>query len=817
MKNCLIKTTLREIRGSFGRFFAIFAIIALGVGFFSGVRITTPAMVKTIDDFLRENQFFDYRLVSTVGWTEREVEKFGAQEDVRYAEGSFTYDVLFQDKKDNELVIKVHSLMPHINGMDLTEGRMPEKKNECVLDAKLTDYSLGDVFTVSEENDDSTSGALKDTEYTVVGFADASYYTNFERGSTTLGNGTVSGFMYLRENAFTGDAYTEVFIRFDQDHKIYSDEYKKYMKGKKKTWETYVQELAEERFQRMSVLIRMISNLDEPETWVLDRTTNIGYACFESDSEIVAQVARVFPVFFVLVAGLVCMTTMSRMVEEQRGEIGTLKALGYSERSVMSKYLIYAGSAAMLGSVIGYIVGIILFPRVIWMTYELMYFYTPIKFVVDVRLAVISLLVAMLCTVGITVISCHVELSSTAASLMRPRAPKAGKRVFLEYIPLIWNRLKFLHKVSVRNIFRYKRRLFMMVLGISGCTALLVTAFGLNDSVADFADMQFDEIQVADASVTYGGAKGVKLPEGLTDTIEQVSTQHLFLYEGAWDLVREDFSKSITLEAPVDYNGISYFMKLNSQEGEALAAPGVGEAIVSNSIAERYGVSVGDEILLRSEDMKEITVRVSAVFENHVYNYVFILYETFEDQLKKAPDLNSAFLRFPEGTDGNKASTELMQDGHVTYVTLFKELKTRISKMMNSLNYVVLLVIISAAGLAFVVLYNLTNINITERLREIATIKVLGFFKKETASYVFRENFALTGLGIAVGLVLGIFLHRYVMSQINVDLVSFRVLVRPVSYLYAVLFTFLFNFMVNLVMNGRLERINMAESLKSVE
>ena len=817
MKHALIKSTLREIRGSFGRFFAIFAIIALGVGFFSGVKITTPAMIKTIDNFVQENQLFDYRLVSTVGWSEKEVQACQSQTDVRYAEGSFSYDVLFTDSKNNELVMKVHSILPHINGIGLTEGRMPEKKNECVLDAKLTDYRIGDVLTVSGENETSSGNVLNSTEYTIVGFANASYYINFERGTTSLGNGKVSGFMYVPEKAFSGDTYTEIFVRFDQDYKIYSKEYKEYIKSREDQWESYIEELAADRFLKMSVLIRMIQNMEEPETFLLDRNTNIGYACFESDSQIVGQVARVFPVFFILVAALVCMTTMSRMVEDQRSEIGTMKALGYSDTAVMGKYLFYAGSAALLGCVTGYMIGIVLFPRVIWMTYELMYFDMPLCFVFDVRLAIISLVVSILCSIGTTVLSCNVELSSTAATLMRPRAPKAGKRVFLEYITFIWNRLKFLHKVSVRNILRYKRRLFMMVLGISGCTALLVTGFGLNDSVAGFADMQFDEIQVADASVTFSDGKGRKLPTGILSTIESVSDSHMLLYEGAWDLVTEEKVKSITLEAPLSFDEISGFMKLHTMEGNPIPAPAVGDAVISNSIAERYNVKVGDEILLRSEDMRELHVHVSHVFENHVYNYIFIDYATMEDQLKRVPDVNAVLLNFPENTDMNKASATLMKDDHVSYVTLFQELKTRISKMMDSLNYVVLLVIISAAGLAFVVIYNLTNINITERIREIATIKVLGFFKRETSSYVFRENVVLTALGILVGLFLGIFLHRFVMSQIVVDLVSFRVTVKPISFLYSILFTLLFNFLVSLVMNGKLEKINMAESLKSVE
>ncbi len=808
------RTAVREIRGSLGRYFAIFAIIALGVGFFSGVRITTPAMINTINEFLDEKQFYDYRLLSSAGWSSDDAEFFSEQSDVRYAEGSYSFDVLY-DNSGNEEVLKTHSITENVNGIELSEGRMPTSTGECVVDSKMGAVNIGDVLKISSENDENTIGSFAVREFTVVGKAKSSIYINFERGTSSIGNGSVAGFVYIMPEAVTAERFTEISIRFDQDLEIYSDEYKNYMKNKSSTWE----ELAAKQAAASCAALMGVSSLPEsssPQTYVLDRNTNIGYSCFESDSQIVEQVARVFPIFFILVAVLVCMTTMSRMVEEQRTQIGVFKALGYPESSIMGRFMFYSGSASLLGCISGYGVGVILFPKVIWMTYELMYIKLPMRYVFSPSLAATALGVSLICSLGTTYISCRYELSETAAGLMRPKSPKAGKRVFLERITFIWKRMKFLHKVSVRNIFRYKKRFFMMLLGIGGCTALLLAGFGLKDSVAGFADLQYGEIVTADASLVYRNNTGGRLPESLEQVLDENTEEYVLLHEASWDLLYGDRVKSIYLEAPEDFSAMKDLMTFRTPDGEEIAAPGVGEAIISNSIHERYGADVGDEITLRSSDMHEIKVRVTGVFENHVYNYIFVAPATIEQQTAPV-SFNGVYMRFAENADKNAVLTAISRDSNVVSTTLFEDIKTRLGNMMSSLDYIVLLIIICAAGLAFIVLYNLTNINITERLREIATIKVLGFFRRETSAYVLRENLALTALGTLIGLGLGVLLHRYVMQQIVVDLVSFRVRILPMSYVYSVLLTFVFNLAVNFFMEIKLDRINMAGSLKSVE
>ena len=911
MGSAVRKTTLREIRGTFGRFFAIMAIIALGVGFFTGARITTPAMVDTVDRFLEEEQLYDYRLISAYGWQEEDIEDFKSRPDVRAAEGAYSLDIITAGS--SEYVFKAHSITDNINGIKLAEGRMPQAPDECLMDNGKNGFPVGTAFALSDENSESVKNAFKSNKFTVVGKADSSMYINFERGTTSVGNGEINAFIYLPEDAFDLDVYTDAYIRFDQDYTIYSDEYDSFMDGRDKQWENIAQSRADLRYddiyseaesrlndgkseleknrkegrekldsakadldsakaqldEQLAKLEQIkdimpdqyasgmeqynsgiaeyesgladyessladfekqisdaeadiqkgendLEKLKKPEIYVLDRNTNIGYACFENDSEIVAQVARIFPVFFILVAALVCMTTMSRMVEEQRTQIGVFKALGYSEGTIMGKFMFYSGLAALIGCVLGYGAGTYLFPKIIWKTYELMYLKLPMHYLFDKKLAFIALAVSLICSVGTTWFSCRMELSETAAGLMRPKAPKAGKRVFLEYIGFIWKRMKFLHKVSIRNIFRYKKRFFMMILGIGGCTALLLTGFGLKDSIADFAEMQYGDIQVADASASLRNI-GDELPEELEKVLAENTSDYSLLYTGVWDLLYGKKVKSVTVNAAESFEGMDKYFKFRSMDGSELAPPADGEAIVSHSIAERYGIRAGDTMKLRDENMRELEVKVSGVFENHVYNVVFMGRKTMEQQLGEKLPINYAFLNFRSGADTYKTTAALSKNGNVTAVLVFADLKVRLSKMMSSLDYIVLVVIICAAGLAFIVLYNLTNINITERVREIATIKVLGFFRRETSSYVLRENIALTAIGTAIGLLLGVFVHRFVMAQIRVDMVDFSVRILPKSFIYSVILTFLFTVIVDLFMELKLEKINMAESLKSVE
>lgn len=558
-----------------------------------------------------------------------------------------------------------------------------------------------------------------------------------------------------------------------------------------------------------------LSKLEEPTTFVLTRSVNTGYANLENDSAIVEGIARVFPIFFFAVAALVCSTTMARMVSDQRTEIGTLKALGCSDFRVMWKYILYSGSAALIGSVVGFLGGSWVFPTVIWTAYKMLYCYSETtNYILDLPLGVISLAVALTCSVGATIFSSKSELREMPASLIRPRAPQAGKRILLERIPGLWKHFRFLHKVSLRNIFRYKKRLVMMLLGISGCTALLLTGFGIGDSVKNIITFQYDEIMKYDFSVTLNDPADEEAMERFRKDTEDCLDTLVFLHSTSADLYTDNGLKSPSLIVTDD---ISLTELVDLHLGEtAVPYPTDGYAVINENLAKIGGYEIGDSIEMMVSETESITAEISGICENYVDNYIYITAGTYESALGYAPEIKTVFAR-GNGGDEHETAAEIMNLDGVLNVSVVADTKAMVDDMMQSMNFVVLLVIACAAALAFVVLYNLSNINITERVREIATLKVLGFYPGEVSSYVFRENLMLTFLGALAGLPLGIALHSFVISQIKIDLVSFDVRILPVSFVYSFVLTILFTVLVDLFMRGKLNRINMAESLKSIE
>ena len=1003
MKSSMTKTTLREIRQSMGRYFAIMAIVALGVGLFSGLKVTRTAMVQSAQEYFDSTQLYDIRLLSTVGFDTDTAKEFSRKERIVDAEGAVETDALLINSNGKEGAYKVHSITQNQNIPVVDYGRLPQSPSECVVDSlAFGKNAVGTTLTVSSNNDDNVEDMFVEKTLRVVGVVHSSYYTNYERGTTSLGNGMIQGFVMVNRDAFDCDYDTEIFLKVNtQGAPIYTEEYDKQIEEVKDWLEDAAQEKADERYNRLRAegkdslyeadqsliqqtskaevqLIQskqqldsakgqieggkaeaflgeqqlasgkaqllsqerellqqqnelilkkqqVLSGLDQlsglkaipsqaamaaqkeqelkmaltqienglfqiqagldtiamkkdelllketelkdsqmtleqaqqeyqaglqayeegktqlsvqgsqgreqineaqktihdmksPDVYVLGRDTNIGYVSFESDSSIVDGIADVFPIFFFLVAALVCVTTMNRMVEEQRTQIGVLKALGYSEKSIMGKYLFYSGSAAGLGCVLGFFGGSVIFPLVIWQAYGMMYTLGDITIVLDPVLAVISFGAAMLCSMGATYFSCRHELASVPAQLMRPKAPQSGKRILLERLPFLWNRLSFLVKVSIRNVLRYKKRFFMMVIGIGGCTALLVTGFGIKDSIADIAGQQFGEVQTYGMSAMLNDNYTLSQWETIEDYLKEETTSFARVSESSMDVELADGKeKSITLVIPQDTARIDDYWNLTDKEGNTIPYPKDGEAVINREFARRHGIALGDKITIHNEDGNELTLKVTGLNENYVYNYLYITPGSWESQTGEEVDYRGLYIKGSKNLEEHVLLARLMNMEGISSVTVNGDILDRFNSMMGSLDYIVILIIICAGSLAFIVLYNLTNINITERIREIATIKVLGFFPKETAAYVFRENIFLTAIGSVTGLLLGKALHWFVMDQINIDMVSFARIILPMSYVYSIVLTFVFACIVNMVMFAKLEKINMAESLKSIE
>ena len=560
-----------------------------------------------------------------------------------------------------------------------------------------------------------------------------------------------------------------------------------------------------------------LEKLENPDVFVLDRSSNVGYACFESDSDIVRGVSRVFPLFFFAVAALVCITTMTRMVDEQRTQAGVLKALGYSNGAILSQYFLYAGIASVLGCVLGIAAGSYFLPKMIWHAYNIMYGFTGILYAFGWPLALVSSGAYLLCALGTTWYVVHAELQKPAAELIRPRAPKAGKRILLERLPLLWNRLPFLHKVSIRNILRFKKRMVMMMIGIGGCTALLITGFGIQDSISSVVDYQYDEITRYDAAVTFQHALSGSEREDFLAVCEKSGAEGcLFVAEKSLDASAGGTVKTTNVVCP-ESGSVDGFIDLHTQEKTQIPYPQDGGCIISRGLAQALRLSAGDTIILQTGDMRRTELTVEAVFENYVYNYVYLTQTTWQDVFGEAPGYEAAWVNYQTDEDAQAASAALTGAKNAAAVTLSRDFRSRVATMMQSLQYIVLVVVLGAAALAFIVLYNLTNINITEREREIATIKVLGFYDGETNRYVFRENIILTVLGALVGLPMGKLLHAYVMGQIKIDLMCFDVRVAPLSYLISAALTLVFGLLVNLALRRKIRTIDMSQALKSIE
>ena len=555
-----------------------------------------------------------------------------------------------------------------------------------------------------------------------------------------------------------------------------------------------------------------LADMEPADAYVLDRSTNVAYACLESDADIVTGVSRVFPVFFFAVAALVCLTTMSKMVDEERTQIGVLKALGYGPGTISAKYLFYSGSAALVGCLVGVSLGMVLLPMVIWQGYSIMYnFSSTVHLVFDWRLSLLIVASFTLVMLAVTWLCCNKSLREVPAELIRPKSPKAGKRLLLERLPL-WKHLGFLRKVAVRNIFRYKKRLVMMLVGVGGCTALVVTGFGVQDTITNIAQIQYSEVTVYDMAVTFGEPQSQQDQAQFQAAIPDATT--LFLHESSVDLTANGGIKSVYLLATED--SLEGYVQLRSGD-DPVPFPGVGETVINNGLAKNLELSVGDTVTLRTPDMEELTLTVSGIFDNNVYHYAVVSQETVRQQWGHGAEVNTAYVNAAEGTDVHQVSATVSGQKDVLNVTVSEDMATRVGNMLDSMDYIVATIILCAAALAFIVVYNLTNINITERIREIATLKVLGFYPRETAAYVFREGFALTGMGCVLGLAAGKLLHAFVISQIRVDMVYFNPRITWPSYLYSVILTFLFAALVDLLLYFKLERINMAEALKSVE
>lgn len=1026
-KKALRKDFYMEIRRSLGRFLSIFFIVAIGVAFFSGIRSAEPDMRLSGDAYFDEKNLMDIKVVSTLGLTEDDLRALENVDGIGKAEAGYSTDALCT-VYDSKEVVHITSLLPSMNEITVEEGRLPKKDDECIVDVDFlssSEYEVGDKITFASGNDDDIKDTLKHDTFTIVGSASSPCYISFHRGSSTIGTGTVSGFVCVPENSFDMEVYTELYAAVDGAKELtaFTDEYddrvedvidevekirktredaryeeivgeaeeklddaKKELDDARKEADDKLNEAKEklddgrrqlddakteiadgyaeledsrsqlnekqaevdqgytdlnaqidtlngkidelnqvkEQYaalaasgmtdpQTLGTLQVMeasiseadqqidaaraqieaakaqldsgqqqindgwaqidqaqndladaeseiaskeqelndaqkeyddakeeadtkiadgeqkirdaeddISKIEHAKWYINDRSTLTEYTGYGENADRMKAIGQVFPVLFFLVAALISLTTMTRMVEEQRTLIGTFKALGYERHSIAGKYLGYACLATVSGSIVGILIGEKILPYIIITAYGIMYQHMPnVEIPYNMFYGLTASAAALACTLLATIFSCFNEMREQAAELMRPPAPKQGKRVFMEKIPFLWKHLSFIWKATVRNLIRYKKRFFMTVFGIGGCMALLLVGFGLKDSIFDIAVFQYNDIQLYDGNVILDEDAS---EEQKTESFDKLASDKR-VDSTAENLLQQievshgKVKKDVYLNVPENVEGFSDFVVFkNRVTGEHYKLDDKG-AILNEKMAKTLDVKAGDSITIKDDIKGEIQVTIEYICENYMGHYLYMTPGLYEELYGKAPEYNSIYYKMKDGKEDQleKVGESVLETKGALSVSYTNNLQDQLDDMLSSLNIVLVVLVISAGMLAFVVLYNLNNINITERQRELATLKVLGFYDNEVSAYVYRENIILTAIGALFGMLLGRMLHQFVIVTVEIDSVMFGREIDPSSYVYSFLITMGFSFFVNAVMYFKLKRINMVESLKSVE
>lgn len=1107
-----------EIRKSLGRFLSILFIVALGVAFFSGIRASEPSMRITGDRYFDQEELMDIQALSTFGITDDDIDAIEAVEGVERVEGAYSADMLCETKK-KQYVFHVMSLPENMNHVTVSEGRLPKKIGECLVDDDMG-YKVGDTITLKSGTDDPISDTLKQEKYKVVGIGNSPCYISFGRGSTTIGRGSVSGFLFVPAKTFALDVFTEAYVQVEGAENLiaYTEEYDKkietvldrieeitgergrirkqeivddaqaeiddakaeleegklkaqeelddakaqiddgeaklteakqqiadgksqissakttlnskddelteaktkYSSGLKKwqegteayeaglaqfeaakpealeeiakgeagleayrkqldeakkgaqgklkelegqlayimslepgpededyeelhqKWEEQYgasieqletgisevnkeletletqeqdyqskltalnnskaelaakeQQLADTKAaldsskQQLSDAYSQIESgkgqlasgwaqidekeqelasgeaeiaesettledakveyeegkkeaeeeitdgeakiadaeeelaeIEDPKWYVYDRSNLPEHDGYGENADRMRAIGKVFPVIFFLVAALISLTSMTRMVEEQRTQIGTMKAIGYSKWAIVSKYLSYALLATAGGSIIGVLIGEKVLPFIIIYAYGIMYQHIPeILVPYDWAYAIEASIAAVACTMFATVFSCYRELGEQPAALMRPPAPKIGKRVLLEYVGVIWKRLNFTWKSTIRNLMRYKKRFFMTIFGIGGCMALMLVGYGIRDSVFEIADIQYTEIQTYDGNLILKENLSEDEHQELTDSLEQNQDIARFMDAYMKNLVltkdgHERETYVMVLGQPKDSEKYVHFHDRKTKEAYELSDDG---AIISEKTAKLLNAKVGDTISIKDENEGNKEIVIQNICENYMGHYLYMTPKYYEKVYGEKPEYNTVLFSVQDSytrQQMEEAGEKILARDEVLSLSYMKDIEKRLNDMLKSLNLVIIVLIVSAGMLAFVVLYNLNTINIAERKRELATLRVLGFYNPEVAAYVYRENILLTLIGTIVGAGLGKILHLFIIETVEVPAAMFGRIINLPSYIYSFLFTILFSMIVNGVMYFKLRKIDMVESLKSIE
>lgn len=781
MKKLLKETIVCMVKTS-KRFISILVIVLLGVGFFAGIRAVAPDMKNTLDDYYEKTNMYDIYIASNYGIREDIIDKLQKKYDI---EAVYNFDTITTKKEDYATKIISYDKNNQINTPKLVKGKMPEAIDEVVIDNHYrNEIKIGDKLTIDSE-------LIKNNTVTVTGYVESPLYISAERDSTNLLSGTIDYYLYMNDDNIISPVKTAAYIKLNTDESRFSKKYEEIVKTAKKDIKKTLKE----------------EKQTDEKWYVLDIDSNAGFYQYEQDTQRIDNVAKVFPLVFFIVAVLICLTTMTRMVEEERSQIGTLKALGYSDISIMFKYILYAALATIIGSMIGVAIGYRILPDLCFEMYKNMYRLGNIKLSYYSSLTFQGMMIALLCTLGATIYTCRKTLKESPANLLRPVAPPPGKRVLLERIKLVWNHLSFSYKVTVRNVFRYKKRFLMTIIGIAGCTGLILAGFGLKDCIVKMVPHQYEDIFSYQAKINLNEEK-------TNETIDKIKENKrikdiLEVHEESITIDNKDTNQSVTLVIPKD--NPKEFIKLQDRKTEEQYNLTDG-IIITEKLAKLLEVEEND--ILKFSGTDTYKEKVAHITENYLFHYIYLPKSSY-----KQDEYNTVLIKTKNMTEKEEKelANELKEIPGVSSITFTSSTRHVFDDTMDSFAYVSLILIVSAGALAFVVLYNLSSVNISERRRELATIKVLGFYDKEVYQYINRENTILTLIGILLGLGTGNILTMYIIKTCEIDMLMFDTTIAWPSYLYAILITMSFAILVNIILYFSLKKIDMIESLKSIE
>ena len=890
------KNIAKEFKTSFGRFIAIMAIIALGVGFLIGVTQATPDMKNTMSTYLIDNQAYDIDVKGTYGLTQADIDAIRALKDdngdalVESVTPVISTDAVVTAGGHEGVVgrfIGIENLKEYanadadtasgnLNTLTLVEGEWPDAAGEVVV-AQPTNYfervNVGDTIVLPETigSSQATYGDIYVSKtYTVTGIVSSpDYFYRDAREVTTLGSGVIgcvvygemselydlqkSGiFSYLSNETIMGIIgaepiavqYTDCYIKLrdSENYERFTDGYKNFVlegaesletlgKDQIKVFTDLIAKAEENEFG--SIIAGMGLSADSVQWLVLDRAnTNVSYVSYDMNVEKVEEIAGIFPIFFIVVAALVALTSMTRMVEEDRMQIGTFKALGYGPGRIMSKYLIYCCLASIIGCVAGILIGFSLLPSIFWQAYGSLYTLPELILAFSPWFALIVFAVALVGTALVTWATCRTSLKEKPSQLMQPKAPKPGKRIWLERVGFIWNHLKFKWKATIRNIFRYKKNMILTIISVMGCTALILTGFGLNDSVVAVTDIQYGEVFLYDTVIEYthtGDLAGLPSESALKTFLENAGEGNsIGLYTESGTLVldgnKSDGRESVDLYVVRDGTAEQFrsFIDLHERKNSAIidvTKGGDNVIVIPENIAVVYGISAGDTVTYVS-DTETAEFTVLAVCESYTGTYAYMSEAVYEKTFGEIDADNTLLVKSGIAESEVDAETEKLladTDAGISSVEFVYSSLSTFSGLESTMGLVIAVLVLCAGALAAIVLYNLTNINIDERRREIATLRVLGYRRYEVAGYIYRESAILTLVGTLLGLGLGFLLHWFIVSRVNSVAMMFGRAIGGLSYLWAFLLTVAFAVIVYAFMLIKLNRINMAESLKSNE